>query len=216
MFSPQQSFKVPDYGIQFPDKIEVILLQPSPSFIEWITVIGVILTLLIGFINIIVAINRNRMDGVTNNRVIWIQSVRETIAKLSALTPEESVSEFNKLAYILSAYLNPTGQFDHVIMDFLVDLAKARAEDQNALNIRRLTECRNIFLLACQIYLKAEWDRVKWENKVIKCGKYKEKKRINKLLKSFNEKNAYVKAVKERYELYCENDIVSPSFLESV
>ena len=114
---------------------------------------------------------------ITNKRVDWIYEVRNTLAEYIALAqecankkvldksitiPEKIYRELNVYLAKLRLLFNFDGDDDKKILDLLDNIKNniSAGEDFNALNFQN-----DIILLTkySQVYLKLEWERVKYE-----------------------------------------------------
>lgn len=191
-----------------------------------VTLIGILLTLLVGLINIGINIHRSKVDGITQNRVEWISSVRDTTAKIlqydSQLCKTDDElnivnAELLKNAYNLSLLLNVVGAFDATIMVYLCKFVSARRTSMNSdIKTDDYIENRRLLHLSVQIYLKCEWNRVKWENKFFK-SKYNESNSLTEIFNCFSSNDTYACKIKTEYLNYLNNkQITTRPFTEFI
>lgn len=189
----------------------------TTSVTEIVTLIGIGVTLIIGAINIGISVHRSRVEGITNKRTEWIYNVR-SVASLILQYDSELYSDEHDLknanrellrnAYSLNMLLNIMGPFDAVVVDCLCDLLSTRKISINHnIDGDKYIASKRKLNLALQIYLKAEWNRVKWENKYFK-WKYNEGRELGKILEKFSSENTYVQEIKEKYNTYKSNSLI--------
>lgn len=193
--------------------------EDAPNLVQAVTCGGIIITAILGIANLITSVRQIHIDGVSNKRVQWIDSVREITANIVCYDLrkveddeqfETEYNEFVKNAYKLSLYLNIQGPFDRVVSDYLIEFVKSQRmkSDDFAHNRRMLN-------LAVQIYLKSEWNRVKHESKIITFKKYSEKESIANILGTL--KGGYVDKLRQRYEKYLNGgEMDAPVFFEFI
>lgn len=195
---------------------------------EVVTMLGVLATAIIGIANLSATNRRIKIDGVTQHRTQWIAAVRDITSTIVSYDSREIenekdlVEKNNQLlnnAYVLSLHLNVQGSFDRVVSDYLINFVKAQRRELS----QRAEEIQNDFVynrrmlnFSVQIYLKVEWNRVKWENSWRNIFPYKEKKQVEKILKKFDQENTYVKELQEKHKKYTEkeNRLDAPVFVE--
>jgi hypothetical protein len=139
--------------------------------------LGIVLTFAVGVWNLVANYRMSRktsfINTVTNQRVKWIEQLRQDISAFSGLThtwcfsslsgrPEEHelLKEIDRLRQVIRLRLNPNGTYDRKIQDLIVTIPQltdisSRPELQAALD--DLTE-------TTQLLLKEEWEKVKWES----------------------------------------------------
>lgn len=184
---------------------------------ETITLIGIFATLTVSFINIILIRNKARVDGITNNRMIWINNVRDVISDVLTFDPIMVVykpeckidldNAFRKNINTLKLYLNFQGELDkkiisecNILLDLLPQITILSTDGVvDAKPQLQFLDAQDKILMLSQIYLKSEWSRVKYENRIVKWpGKYwslfkgfKETKLVNDLTIAFNHEVAH-------------------------
>ena len=180
------------------------------------TLYSALAALLVGLLNIVLTANRTKLEGVTQHRVQWIQDLRTLTVQVlsfhisSELNYEEQKSAFSVLkeeSYHLALYLNPMGPFDCVIFNYLAKYIKniefQLGKEKNVEYDNNIKKYRRLLDLSVRIYLKAEWNRVKWENKVIRRlndNSKREDKFIKGILNSFDNDDKCIKMIKNDYE----------------
>lgn len=131
----------------------------------------------------------------------WISEVRNIAALLLSYEYKELLqsstrySEYKREACRLKLYLNFSGEMDFVIIQALNDITEMlnakwlteealySQEDQEIFDNTKADLYRNI-----RIYLKSEWNRVKFENMTYKLGvNFDEKESIDELTKQYEE-----------------------------
>lgn len=207
-------------------------VQAEPTTTDLITLLGIIVTLIISIFSIWVNMHRNRVDGVTKNRVEWIEKVRNIVAEIARYDYDEKGANADndkiakdcnalaranenlmKNAHSLFMYLNVLGKFDCVASYYLKHLVDNRKKNiSNTDHYFDFVEAKRLFLLTMRIYLKAEWDRVKWENRVVKWHKFNENKSIKKIIKKLDETDDFVKKINSKYKEYLEIKKTKPLF----
>lgn len=76
---------------------------------------------------------------------------------------------------------------------------------------------KRLLALSVQIYLKVEWNRVKWENRVFRCPCYNEKKAFDKVLKKFSSEDTNVQEIISEYSSYAaKKETVTLAFTEDI
>ncbi|MGA9110942.1 MAG: hypothetical protein ACLPSL_00925 [Smithella sp.] len=142
--------------------------------------VGIILTLIIGFWNILMNYRQSRrtvfINTVTSERVKWIETLRQNISSFCGLTynwccsnlqnkPEESevLKEIDKLRHLIRLQLNPDpeSKLERTIEDLIETIPELthiskRIELKNSLND---------LIKTTQLLLKEEWEKVKAESK---------------------------------------------------
>ncbi len=202
------------------DKLTATIAQNNHP--DWwnqlVNTVPVIVTSVMAIIgSILIANRRNRFDGITQNRMEWISKVRRISAKLvqfEIFSADESndvdysklKKDFVKAAESLLLYLNVSGAIDQVVALYINRVVRNfptfPLEDEQKSEFQRT---RRELLLAIQIYLKAEWERVKMESKGRKIN---EEKKILEIIDSFSNQYESVRTVKERYlRILCNENI---------
>lgn len=192
---------------------------PKVNVVQIITSGGVIATAILGIANLITSARKIHIDGISNKRNLWIDSVRNITANIVCYDLrnvcdqglfEDKYNEFLKNAYILSLYLNIQGPFDRVVSDYLIKFVKSQHQQSDD-----FTHNRRMLNFAVQVYLKSEWNRVKYESGLNPFKKFDEKKSITTILSSL--KGDYVDELRKEYEKYLGGEkMVAPVFFEYV
>lgn len=148
---------------------------------QTITLIGVILSFLVGSAGLWVGLTNSRrtnyINSITAARIKYIQEIRNRISELCGLaysynmtlftshslaaTPEkqfEMQREFDRLKYLIKLHLNPNEIYWDDKMLKLVDEIIDLKEDDPKAKINEL-------IIITQYLLKMEWDGVKLESK---------------------------------------------------
>lgn len=189
------------------------------NYVQIITSCGVIATAILGTANLVASVRKIHIDGISNKRSQWIESVRNITAGVVCYdlrkiknTPqfEKEYGEFLKNAYRLSLHLNIQGPFDRVVSDYLIEFVKSQHQCSDD-----FVHNRRMLNFAVQVYLKSEWDRVKCESSINPFKKYNEKKSIMSILGSL--KGDYVNELKTKYTNYLHGGIMdAPVFFEYI
>ncbi len=126
----------------------------------------------------------------------WIAEVRNIFAELLAYDYVEIISyqsefkKFNKTVQLIKLYLNFAGKIDHIILDNLDEMEKIVLtsdkvhldRDSAGTFERTMTEIQKYV----RIYLKLEWNRVKYESDPKNQGlNYNEEEELAKLIESY-------------------------------
>lgn len=140
--------------------------------------LGILLTFIIGIWNLISNYRASRrtsfINTVTNQRVKWIEQLRQDIAAFCGLTYTWSISqmedkpqkydmlkEIDRLRHVIRLRLNPTGKHDMKIEELInriPELTHVSKQDE-------LKQSLNELLTTTQALLKEEWEKVKAESK---------------------------------------------------
>lgn len=199
------------------DVEEVDSQKSDISIAQIITSGGVIITAMLGIANLAATNKKMRIEGISNKRAQWIESVRKITASIvccdlrrikDSAQFEKEYNELLRNAYLLSLYLNIQGPFDRVVFDYLTQLVKFQYQRSD-----NLVENRRMLNFAVQVYLKSEWNRVKCESDPKQHDKYNEKNSITTILGGLTGK--YVDQLKEKYTYYLNGGIMeAPIFTE--
>ena len=135
---------------------------------------GVGVTLLVGLANLFYSITNNRrttfINTIANERIKWINKLRENISKLIAISlagrDEKPAYELERLRYEIWLQLNPTKE-SHKKIEIAIFKLPGNGESNNADSYKEL-------VLATQELLKSQWDRA---NDEAKYGDQRERKR---------------------------------------
>src|SRR5689334_12661479 len=146
-----------------------------------ITLLGIIATFIVAFINLIYMIFNSRktafVNTVTASRLKWIDSLRDKVSAFIAVTvrilnPESIPNEGQNMSALLRErdtlmhqiilHLNPHDSEDQALQQFVSQVVALTSGAAYTPELQRLLEdLRN----ATQTYLKKEWTRVKRESK---------------------------------------------------
>lgn len=149
---------------------------------EFVTLIGIIFTLLVGILNLFLTSHKNHTDFITSNRMTWVSSVRQLSSKIISWRHFESTQELLNLINQLIIYLNISNEIDNTISTELLEMY----DDVYKLSLyeydltgdegKRLFEGyyrhKQQFNILIRIYLKKEWTRIKAESRLIKIPFY--------------------------------------------
>jgi hypothetical protein len=147
--------------------------------------LGIIITLVIGFWNIINTYRISRrtsfINTVTNERIQRIERLRQNISSFCGLThtwcwmsPDEQQKQteifrnIDKLRYLIRLQLSPEGKQELKIQELIAKIPDLTNEFQQY----ELMNAINELVSSTQLLLKEEWEKVKKESK---CGDLKEK-----------------------------------------
>lgn len=194
---------------------------------EDVTLIGITITFIIGIINIAIGIHNSKLHSITGNRTEWIANVRNISVLIFQYDPnlylnEEQLRianlELLRNADNLNMLLNIMGSFDAVVHECLLDLlANRKVSMKHDIKQEDYIKSKRKLKLAVQIYLKAEWERVKWENRYFRCATYNENKQIYKILDKFSVGETYAQEIKSKYEVYKKNSLIrNRQFIEFI
>ena len=167
-------------------------------------IISLVIALLSSILSVIALFQSQKklwQSGVTEKRMSWISEVRNIAALLLSYEYKELLqspakySEYKREACKLKLYLNFAGKLDFVIAEALNDITEM-------LNAKWLTEealyaqddqelfdnMRAKLEKSIRIYLKSEWNRVKFENMTYKLGvTFDEDESMDELTKQYEE-----------------------------
>lgn len=145
---------------------------------DYIYAIGILVTLVLGIWNLIQVYRATRkasfINTVTNQRVKWIEQLRQDISTFSGLThtwcsselegrPEELevLKEIDKLRHVIRLRLNPDGTLDKKIESLV-----QRIPEVTHISMRKeLLSTLEELTATTQKLLKEEWEKVKAESK---------------------------------------------------
>jgi hypothetical protein len=143
---------------------------------DWVTLIGIGITLSLALLNLIITFRNNRktsfINSITASRIKWMDTVRNTISEfcglaqhavLIDLTPEEQKEtqlKLVKLKFLINLQLNRFDAFDKKIIirvDNIISFVKLQAKKQFYEEVDEL-------IILSQYLLKLEWEGVKQES----------------------------------------------------
>lgn len=142
-----------------------------------LTAVGVLVTLLLGcwnfFENRVAAKRMRFINTVTNQRVIWIEQLRQDLATYIGLAgsmahegdggadvQRKERNELNRLRNVIALRLNPGSPIDQEIAELLDRIFKSAYAHEVSFQVGRdLDELTN----KSQALIKAEWEKVKDE-----------------------------------------------------
>lgn len=192
---------------------------PGINIVQIITSFGVIATAMLGVANLVTSVRKIHIDGISNKRVQWIESVRDITASIVCYDLrkvsdesqfEKEYGELLKNAYKLSLYLNIHGKFDRVVSDYLIKFVKSQHQRSDD-----FVHNRRMLNFTVQVYLKSEWNRVKCESSIYSSRAYDEKENIMSILKSL--KGRYVEELQQEYKKYLTGKAMdAPVFFEFI
>lgn len=149
---------------------------------EFVTLIGIIFTLLVGILNLFLTSHKNHTDFITSNRMTWVSSVRQLSSKIISWRHFESTQELLNLINQLIIYLNISNEIDNTISTELLEMydnvykLSLYEYDLTRDEEKRLFEDyyrhKQQFNILIRIYLKKEWTRIKAESRLIKIPFY--------------------------------------------
>ncbi len=137
--------------------------------------LGIIGTFALGVWNLIANYKATRRTGfintVTNQRVQWIEQLRQDISTFSGLThtwcgafaqnKREILKEIDRLRYVIPLRLNPEGEHDKKITELILKIP-----DLTDISRREDLKCAlKDLIIHTQFLLKEEWEKVKSEAK---------------------------------------------------
>lgn len=145
---------------------------------DWAYAAGILVTFVLGAWNFVHLRRAARKAGfvktVTNQRVIWIEQLRQDMSRFIGLTHTwamseiegtdgalEVLKEIDRLRYVIRLRLNPNDAPDRRIADLIKhvpDLTDASKHDE-------LLQTLEVLTVATQEMLKVEWEKVKSESK---------------------------------------------------
>jgi|GEM_PF-4420133 len=107
--------------------------------------------------------------------------------------------------------LNIKGQFDRVMASFLRAIATQNRElfhgSDNKTIKKEIILNKKYFSFALQLYLKIEWERVKWESKFhMPFKKFKPEVEIQQLIDEFIENDPIVEKINDSYSWIKNNE----------
>lgn len=138
--------------------------------------VSILLTFLLGVWNLIQTYQTTRksrfVNTVTNQRVQWIEQLRQDISKFSGMTytwcfsqlegkPKEYdvLMDIDRLRHVIRLRLNPDGEADRKIERLLTEIPDLTHESRHD----RLKTALDELTLTTQRLLKQEWEKVKLE-----------------------------------------------------
>ena len=152
---------------------------------DYVYIVGILLTFLLGAFNLIHTWRLGKkttfINCVTAARVKWIDSLRENIATFCGLThhfhwssigkEEEAVvlEKVDRLRRVIQLQLNPNEEYSKKIIDLVANkipnLAGKTGDIVPMDEVPPLDKALNELVSTSQLLLKEEWDRVKEEAK---------------------------------------------------
>lgn len=140
--------------------------------------LGILLTFGLGVWNLVTNYRATRrtsfINTVTNQRVKWIEQLRQDISSFSGLThtwcysdlegkseETEVLKEIDRLRHVIRLRLNPDGTHDRKI----AQLIRRIPELTHISKREELTEALEELITTTQLLLKEEWEKVKAEAK---------------------------------------------------
>lgn len=138
--------------------------------------VGIALTFAIGVWNLVLSYRTTRktsyINTVTNQRVKWIEQLRQDIAEFAGLTytwsfsqaegkPQEFelVKDIDRLRHVIRLRLNPDGTYDRKIESLIAKIP----ELTHTIHQANLKAALEELIVTSQSLLKEEWEKVKRE-----------------------------------------------------
>lgn len=139
---------------------------------------GIIVTFVLGIWNFIQNYQSSRkasfINTVTSQRVLWLEQIRQDVAKFVGLThhwtrceledidaENEILREIDQLRYVIRLRLNPEDEPDQKIADLVKQIPDLTSDHKR----EELFQALDDLTSATQEMLKAEWEKVKRESK---------------------------------------------------
>lgn len=152
--------------------------------------------------------HESKRVGITEKRMDWITEVRKLFAELFTYdfiefyTKQEKYMQFNKTIQLIDIYLNFSGNIDKEILNLTYQLHKTVyiATHLPADRIPNYVDLRGEYERLIEelqknirVYLKSEWNRVKFDSDPENYGKkFDEEKEIARLFKTYDETAVYI------------------------
>ena len=121
---------------------------------------------------------------ITDRRVEWIENVRKTVSEyvsvvqsmeeMDTVQIRDILGKVNQISAYLKLLLNFVGQIDEIILEIMANIVDELQEDKP--DFERIHSLLELLIQHTQIYLKIEWNRVKWEVKGRRYGKKYQRK----------------------------------------
>lgn len=121
---------------------------------------------------------------ITDRRVEWIENVRKTVSEyvsvvqsleeMDTVQIRDILGKVNQISAYLKLLLNFAGQIDEIILEIMANIVDELQEDKP--DFERIHSLLELLIQHTQIYLKIEWNRVKWEVKGRRYGKKYQRK----------------------------------------
>lgn len=143
---------------------------------DLVTLIGIVFTLIVSILNLLNSSHKNKLDFVTQNRMNWINSVRNITSEIISWRYYQSPEYLLKAMNNLILYLNISNEIDNQIITEVLkmyDFAYKLSFYKNGLktsSAEKIYEnyyfCKQNINTLMRIYLKKEWTRIKAEGRV--------------------------------------------------
>lgn len=144
---------------------------------DLVTLIGIVFTFIVSILNLINSSNKNKVDFVSQNRMDWINSVRNITNEIISWRFYDSPKDLLKMINKLILYLNISNEIDNKIITQILkmyDFAYKLSFYQNDLKTNSAKKtyesyytCKQNVNTLIRIYLKKEWTRIKAESRVL-------------------------------------------------
>lgn len=145
---------------------------------DYVYALGILATFALGIWNLIQGQRSARkasfINTVTSQRVLWLEQMRQDVAKFIGLTHtwamselegtdagQEMLQEIDRLRHVIRLRLNPKDSPDIEIASLIKKIPNLTHESQRD----ELREALEALTVATQKMLKDEWDKVKRESK---------------------------------------------------
>ena len=143
---------------------------------DLVTLVGIIFTLFIGLLNLSASSHKKRLDIITQNRMDWVNSVRNLTSEIISWRSNESLKVLLQNMNKLILYLNISNEIDNKIITELLKMYDSayklsfyegvKSDNAKRIYIDYYSHKQNINTLM-RIYLKKEWTRIKAESRVV-------------------------------------------------
>ncbi|WP_217077725.1 MFS transporter [Clostridium baratii] len=141
---------------QFDPEVSAAIISGIFGFI---TLIGTVITISITWIS---NKNKNLIEVVTKNRAEWVKEMKSLFSEYLSVYDNKKIylnlvrnnDDLEKIRNKISLRLNPNGVIDNEVLEYLDELIK-----------KRDTNLRNMLEIKIKLYLKCEWERIKFETK---------------------------------------------------
>jgi hypothetical protein len=140
---------------------------------DYALAISVFVTFLLGIWNVFSNQRNTFINTVTNQRIKWIEQLRQDISTFSGLTytwciscmegkPQEyeMLKEIDRLRYVIRLRLNPEGEHDKTIEKLIIEIPELTESGKQAQLKAKLEDLVQV----SRLLLKQEWERVKLES----------------------------------------------------
>lgn len=144
---------------------------------EQITLLGILLTLFVGLLNLIVTIHKNRVNVITQNRMNWIPDIRKISCLIINWRYFDDTKDLLNSINELTLYLNVSKSIDTKVVESLLTMYDYAYKLSFYHNLKTNTakdlpenyyKYKQKFRILIRIYLKKEWIRMKVECRILK------------------------------------------------